>query len=105
MPRNSMTLTLVNANQNYQLATLIAAIDANTRRGFNEINLEADIGNADTIRYGDGALSAADFGGEIIAGDSRRFASGDGTASRSTERIYMRSATAGQKIHFTGIET
>jgi hypothetical protein len=104
MPRNQMTLTLTNANQNYKLSTLIAAVDATTRKNFREIRLQAQKGNADSILIGDGALSAIDFGEELIAGDSTNHAAQDGLSCVSTEDFFMRSATAGQKVNFRGRE-
>lgn len=104
MPRSSMTLTLTTGGTKYQLATLIAAIDANTRKSFNEITIQADNANTDTVKIGDGSLSATDFAVELIAGDTQRYASGDGMSSRSTEPIYLISATNAMKVHFSGKE-
>lgn len=103
MPRTAMTLTLVNANQNYQLAALIKAVDATTRRSFNEITLQAVIGNAGTVLVGDASMGAADFGDELTAGTRTKYGP-DGMSIRSTENIYLRSASAGVKVAFIGKE-
>jgi hypothetical protein len=104
MPRNQMTLTLTNANQNYKLSTLIAAVDATTRKNFREVRISTDLANADTVKIGDGALTAADFSEELAPGDSTNHGSNDGLSAVSTEDFFMRSATAGQKVHFRGRE-
>lgn len=103
MPRNAMTVTLALANTNYQLAALIKAIDPNTRRSFNEISLQAVIGNAGTVLLGDASMGAADFGDELTAGTRVKYGP-DGMSIRSTENIYLRSASAGVKVAFIGKE-
>ena len=102
------TLTLTLANTNYRLSTLISDIDPKERQAFSEIRIAASDGidgvgsNTADVLVGDSNLSTTRFFLSLQPGEEHAERGGDGGGAVSTNSIYLRSASAGQKINFYG---
>lgn len=99
------TVTLPNANTNYELRALVNAIlapGAEVPDAFREILLTANPGvdsagaNTNDVLLGDAALSATNYGWVLSVGSSTPFRSAFGNVQFGG--IYASSAAAGQKV-------
>lgn len=102
--RFSRTLTLTSANTNYNLGTLIKALNSSASTEYSELIITADDANTAPVYFGSDStnLSATDYGLKLLAGDSilmRASALNDGITATG---IYLRSSSAAQKIHVEG---
>lgn len=87
-------VTLTTADNNYDLLALVRAIDVEFIDFANQITLQADDSNSDSILVGDSDLSATRYGAKLSATDA--LAMGVGS---SLKGINARSATDAQKIN------
>lgn len=95
------TVTLTNANQNYDLATLLVAVNAAERIHASTITLQADSANTGDILIGDASMTASSFGVRLTPGETMLLDSG-GAANRVHLNEYQaRSAAAGQKVNIS----
>lgn len=97
-------LTLTDADTNYNLYTLAAAIDSTLRTNHTQISLQPDPANTALVRVGDQSLSGTRYGLSLGTVTSPAAAipvilrSGSGAADQALNGLYARSASAGQKI-------
>lgn len=99
------TVTLTNANQNYQLYALMQAIDPGSPLSVNFLQLQANPGGSGAKYYiGNADESGTDFGVELTAGQSQTFQDQSGNNLVSTASIYLRSDTASQTFSVIAIQ-
>lgn len=93
----SAQITLTNADTNYNIRTLVVAIiGAGTRIRGTEISLQAPSTNVADVLVGDSSLSGTRYGKSLSigAGYTYRF-----DKALSLGNLYVRSASAGQKLN------
>lgn len=88
----AIQVTLTNANQNYNLLTLVRAVDS-TFVDQGRMTIQADPGNTDAVLLGDSSLSTTRYGMSLSGGEPVFYEKG------SLLNRYARSATAGQKLN------
>lgn len=93
------TVTLTNANQNYDLATLLLAVNANERIHAASIVLQAEFANTGDVLIGDATMTATSFGMRLQPGDAWNLDSGGGANRVHLNEFQARSAAAGQKVN------
>ena len=104
-PIATYTLTLTSANTNYNIATLIAAINSAERKNFAQVVIVGYPGidgvgaNTSDVLVGDASLATTRFFLALGANDQYTFYSGDGSNGVCTPSLFVRSAGAGQKIN------
>jgi hypothetical protein len=98
-------LTLTDANTNYNLYTLMAAIRANVGRSFNYLKIIADTSNNGTnpVLKGDSTLTATIHSDKLFPDQIWERTSGKGCNDIPATQIYLRSASAAQKVHVEAI--
>lgn len=100
----AFTLTLTDANTNYNLHTLAAAVETELRTNFSQISLQPDPANSGLVLIGDAALSGTRYGLALGTVTSPAAAapvilrSGSGAADQGLNALYARSGTAAQKV-------
>ena len=88
------TVTLLAANTNYNLGTLMAAISP-TPDSVTFLQIQADTnGGAAKFRIGGASLSDTDYGALLTASQSQTFQDNSGTNLISTSGVYVRCDTA-----------
>lgn len=92
-----VTVTITLANQNYNLLTLLQAIEANCPPTARELVIQSHSDNASTVLVGDGSLSGTRCGYELALGQSRTYRSSIQHVLLGS--IFVRSAGAGQKLN------
>lgn len=97
-----LTLTLTNANTNYQLNALLAAADtelgASPFQSARRIVIQADLdAGATSFKIGNTDLSATNFGCEFLASQSVLYEDDNDTIVLS--EIWLRTDAAGKKIN------
>jgi len=101
----AVTVTLTSANTNYNLLALVNAILTPTLSpgACRELSLQNTNGNTASVLVGDAELSSTRIGYELTAGSSTvgmsRTYRCSGSNSVSIADIYVRSASAGQKLN------
>lgn len=94
----SFQLTLTLADTNYNLRTLVSAVDADALASVCELQIQSDPGNgAAVILVGDSGLSATRYGKDLRANDSALYRSSKN--SIYTGDYYLRCNLAGKKIN------
>lgn len=88
-------VTLTSANTNYNLKTLIEAIEPMLQGQVDEATIQADEGTG-TVLVEDASLSGTRYGYVLNPGDSRTYRM---PGRIRTGEIYLRSATAGKKVN------
>ena len=69
---NGITITLTTADTNYNLYTLLVAVDATLKPVASELLLQAGLANGDgQVRIGGSAISGSRAGVILLAGDVR----------------------------------
>ena len=92
------TITLPDANTNYALSTLIAAVSAVLSFFLFEMEIIADAANTQPVLIGDETLSAGEYLKSLAAGASHKEeATGPGDLIYAS-KWYLRSSAAGQKV-------
>lgn len=92
----AIEVTLTNANQAYQLLSLLQAIEATCPGAAREVILQADSTNSATVLVGDGKISASRFGYQLWPRESRTYrAEYQGVLLGN---IFVFSTSAGQKL-------
>ena len=97
-------LTLTDPDTKYKITDLLLAADSKLTSLWNEITITSDPDNTDPIKVGGADLDATHYERILEVGDSyteRKAPSGDVI---STNRIYVISTGAGQKLQFSGRE-
>lgn len=97
------TVTLASANTNYNLYTLMAAIDPNVGRNFMQLQIIAPAGNSNNVSIGWGGMSALSDGDEMFPTSSRNFDSGGGRNEISVTDKFVRSDGVDQKLFIRGM--
>jgi hypothetical protein len=90
MPAFQVTLT--DANTNYNLLTLVRAIDS-TFVDQGNISIQTDPANLGAVLMGDSNLSATRYGAKLSGGSSMFY------EKKALRGRYARSATAAQKLN------
>ncbi len=101
----ALTVTLTDANANYNLLALINAIvEAETKyAGANcpgmcrELNIQSDVNNTAQVIVGDGLLSATRVGYFLAIGGARAYRSEINNVDLGS--LYVRSTAAAQKLN------
>jgi hypothetical protein len=88
----SFQVTLTSANTNYNLLTLVRAID-DEFVDHGDVSIQAAETNGGTVLTGDSALSTTRYGAELAAGMSSFYDRGH------LHGLYARSSTAAQKLN------
>lgn len=99
---SAITVTLTTGSTNYNLLTLLQAVDATVSDRYFEATIGADSANAGIVLIGDSSLSGTRYGVALYALDSYTVSAKDSTDAVHPSLIYLRSATAGQVVHFIG---
>ena len=88
------TVTILAANTNYDLYTLMAAVDPSAPASVVFLQLQADpAGGAAKFRIGNGSLSDTDYGVLITASSSQTFQDQTGCKSIATKGMLVRCDT------------
>lgn len=95
----AVTVTLTAQDTNYNLLTLVQAIEENAPATGRELNLQSLAGNAESslIRIGDASMGAARWGVELAPGESRLYRSESISASLASK--FVRGSAAGLKLN------
>lgn len=91
------TVTLTLANTNYNLLTLLQAIETNCPSTARELLIQSHSDNASTVLVGDAALSGIRCGYELALGQSRTYRSSIQHVLLGS--IYVRSSGTSQKLN------
>lgn len=89
--------TLTNANQNYELSTLMRNVDSHAPRTFHKLQIQAQVTGSQLFRIGNFDLSDTNCGVELYA--SQAFGVEAPTNSISGEGIYLRCNAAGKYVN------
>lgn len=93
----AVQVTLTLANTNYNILSLVQAIEDTCPAACRELQIQAATANADVVLIGDAELSATRFGYELARLDSAKYRSDHSNVILGGK--YARSATAGQKLN------
>lgn len=99
----SRTVTLPNASQNYQLQTLVTALDASlnrqgpTRCTFLQLQLDKDAGGANLF-IGNQNMTSTDYGTSLVATQAKSWPPMESNLLR-LDHIYLRTDTPGVLVH------
>jgi len=102
MPYHGLTITIANANTNYNLLQLVRAVRPEAPALAREVIITASPENSADILIGDETLSATNYG--------VRLAPGDALVHRTVQPsvplggIWLRSSASNQKVSITIIE-
>jgi hypothetical protein len=92
------TVTLPNANQNYNLLTLMQSIDIYAPERVHKLQLQADPVHADASYYRVGNEDLSDTNYGVVLFSTQAFGIEAPTNSLSTKEFYLRCTTGGKQF-------
>lgn len=94
-----MTVTLTNANQNYDLATLVLAVSSIARIHGEGISIQAAPANTADVLIGDASMTGSVFNARLAPSDVLNLDNGAGANRAHLNAYQARGEAAGLKLN------